>query len=112
MTISDLCSLSLSCRDCEFYGACIYTNDELFGRQLYDLDEKTDERITKVIIKTARRLEDKEKIIKLKDRTLTNKEWVDLLQRNFNVSRTVAKEMLHGIMTVKQYDNFKKQFIH
>jgi Zn-dependent peptidase ImmA (M78 family) len=41
---------------------------------------------------------------------MTNKEWVDLLQKEFNVSRTVAKEMLHGLMTVKQHDNFIRQF--
>lgn len=58
MTIKDLCSLTFKCRDCEYYGACIYTNDEIFGRQLYDLDEETNKRITKSIIETAKLLQE------------------------------------------------------
>lgn len=57
MTIKELCGLSLNCRDCEYYGACIYTNDEIFGRQLYDIDEETNKRITKSIIETAKALQ-------------------------------------------------------
>ncbi len=30
-------------------------------------------------------------------RKLTNREWIDLIAENFEVSRTVAKEMLHGM---------------
>ena len=41
---------------------------------------------------------------------LTNKEWVDLLCEQFDVSRTSAKDMLHAMMSVKKEDNFKKQF--
>lgn len=41
---------------------------------------------------------------------LSNKDWVDLLTEQFNVSRTSAKEMLHAMMSVKKEDNFKKQF--
>ncbi len=41
---------------------------------------------------------------------LSNKEWIDFLVEQFNVSRTSAKDMLHGMMQVKREDNFKKQF--
>jgi len=41
---------------------------------------------------------------------LTNKEWIDLLVDQFNVSRTSAKSMLHCMMNGKREDNFKKQF--
>jgi len=44
------------------------------------------------------------------ERKLTNKEWVDFLSKQFTVSRTSAKEMLHVMMGVKKKDNFKKQF--
>lgn len=40
---------------------------------------------------------------------LTNKEWIDLLSEQFDVSRTSAKEMLHAMMSIKEKDNFKKQ---
>lgn len=41
---------------------------------------------------------------------LTNSEWIDFLAEQFDISRTSAKEMLHGMMSVKREDNFKKQF--
>lgn len=41
---------------------------------------------------------------------LSNKEWIDLLAAQFDISRTSAKEMLHAMMSVKKEDNFKKQF--
>ena len=41
---------------------------------------------------------------------LTNKEWIDFLSKQFEISRTSAKEMLHVMMSVKKEDNFKKQF--
>lgn len=41
---------------------------------------------------------------------MTNKEWIDLLSKEFNVSRTSAKEMLHLMMSVKKEDNFKRLF--
>ncbi len=41
---------------------------------------------------------------------LTNKEWVDFLSKQFAISRTSAKEMLHVMMSVKKNDNLKKQF--
>ena len=41
---------------------------------------------------------------------LTNLEWIDFLCKQFNISRTSAKEMLHAMMSVKKEDNFKKQF--
>lgn len=42
---------------------------------------------------------------------MTNREWVDLFQVQFNVSRTVAKEMLHMCMAVKKQDDIFKQFL-
>jgi len=41
---------------------------------------------------------------------MTNKEWIDLLSKEFNVSRTSARDMLHALMTIKRYDNFKRSF--
>lgn len=34
---------------------------------------------------------------------MSNKEWIDLISKEFNVSRSVAKEMLHSMMVKKQY---------
>ena len=41
---------------------------------------------------------------------MSNKEWVDFLSEQFTVSRTSAREMLHGLMKCKAEDNFKKQY--
>lgn len=41
---------------------------------------------------------------------LTNREWKDFLSEQFGVSKTSAKEMLHGMMRWKKEDNFKRQF--
>ena len=41
---------------------------------------------------------------------LTNKEWIDFLSEQFDISRTSAREMLHGMMQWKKEDNFKKTF--
>lgn len=41
---------------------------------------------------------------------LSNREWIDFLVEQFNVSRTSAKSMLHCLMQGKREDNFKKQF--
>ena len=46
----------------------------------------------------------------IKPVTLTNAEWIDFLSKQFDISRTSAKEMLHVMMRVKWEDNFKKQF--
>lgn len=36
---------------------------------------------------------------------MTNKEWTDLLSKEFRVSRTTAKNMLHVLMTIKKSIN-------
>ena len=41
---------------------------------------------------------------------MTNREWIDLLSKEFSVSRTSARDMLHALMTIKRYDNFKRGF--
>ena len=41
---------------------------------------------------------------------LTNAEWKDFLSVQFGISKASAREMLHGMMSVKREDNFKKQF--
>ena len=41
---------------------------------------------------------------------MTNREWIDLLSKEFAVSRTSARDMLHALMTIKRYDNFKRTF--
>ena len=46
----------------------------------------------------------------LKVKGLSNPEWIDFLSKQFNVSRTSAKEMLHIMMSVKKEDNLKRQF--
>ena len=43
-------------------------------------------------------------------KAMSNKEWVDFLVSQFDVSRTTAKDMLHSLMCCKREDNFKKQF--
>lgn len=43
-------------------------------------------------------------------RKMTNKEWVDFLVQQFDVSRTTARNMLHGLMKMKKYDNINKMF--
>lgn len=39
---------------------------------------------------------------------MTSKEWIDFLVEQFDVSRTSAKEMLHGMMEYKKIDNIKR----
>ena len=41
---------------------------------------------------------------------MTNRQWVDFLSAQFDISRTSAKEMLHVMMRWKKEDNFKKMF--
>lgn len=41
---------------------------------------------------------------------MTNQEWIDLLSKEFNVSRTSARDMLHALMVIKRHDNFKRTF--
>lgn len=41
---------------------------------------------------------------------MTNREWIDLLSKEFSVSRTSARDMLHAVMNIKRYDNFKRLF--
>ena len=49
-------------------------------------------------------------VFKKQPERMTNKEWIDLLSKQFNVSRTSARDMLHALMTIKGYDNFKRGF--
>ena len=42
---------------------------------------------------------------------MTNKQWIDFLCFQFDISRTVAKKMLHVMMEVKRRDNIMKQFL-
>lgn len=41
---------------------------------------------------------------------LSNKDWIDFLSKQFSVSRTTARGMLHSLMMWKASDNFKKEF--
>jgi hypothetical protein len=41
---------------------------------------------------------------------MTNREWIDLLSEEFNVSRTSARDMLHALMVIKKQDNFKRMY--
>ena len=41
---------------------------------------------------------------------MSNRQWIDFLSAQFDISRTSAKDMLHGMMCWKKEDNFKKKF--
>ena len=41
---------------------------------------------------------------------MSNGDWINFLVRKFDVSRTIAKEMLHSMMEWKKTDRFNKQF--
>jgi hypothetical protein len=43
-------------------------------------------------------------------RKLSNREWKDFLSQQFDISKTSAREMLHGMMRWKKEDNFKRTF--
>ena len=51
-----------------------------------------------------------EKLPSVQPERMTNRQWVDFLSAKFDISRTSAKEMLHGMMQWKKEDNFKKLF--
>lgn len=42
---------------------------------------------------------------------MTNKEWIDLLSKEFQVSRTVAKKMLHEVEVIKTQDTLFKKML-
>lgn len=48
-------------------------------------------------------------IYEMTTRKMNNKEWVDFLTKQFDVSRSTAKDMLHAMMKIKKKDNLKKQ---
>lgn len=35
---------------------------------------------------------------------MTNKQWIDLLSKEWNVSRTCAKEMLHTLFEIQKFN--------
>lgn len=43
------------------------------------------------------------------EKHMTNKEWIDLISEQFDVSRSVAKKMLHEMMKIKQLDTAIKK---
>lgn len=49
-------------------------------------------------------------LIQLEYRKLSNKEMIDFLVKQFDISRSLAKYMLHVMMSVKREANFKKRF--
>lgn len=71
----------------------------------YDQEQHCCHRFTKVIRNTVEELKTTQF-----ERKMSNKEWIDFLVCQFDISRTSAKEMLHGMMQWKKEDNFKKQF--
>ena len=74
-----------------------------YTRYSAQLDERTR---LKQMIADAPTIEPERK----KGERMSNREWVDFLSEQFNVSRTSAREMLHGLMKWKAEDNFKKQY--
>lgn len=51
-----------------------------------------------------------DKLPSVQPERMTNRQWVDFLSAQFDISRTSAKEMLHGMMRWAKEDNFKKMF--
>ena len=51
-----------------------------------------------------------EPTIKPERKKMSNKEWVDFLSDQFCISRTSARNMLHGMLKWKEWDNFKSQY--
>ena len=47
-------------------------------------------------------------LMKLPQNRLTNKEWIDFLAAQFDISRTSAKDMLHGMMWIKRREKIKR----
>ena len=41
---------------------------------------------------------------------MSNKDWIDFLCEQFDISRTSARDMLHEMMKCKKEDNFKRVF--
>ena len=41
---------------------------------------------------------------------MTNQEWIKFLCEHWNVSKTIAKEMLHEMHRLKRIDKFNKEF--
>lgn len=41
---------------------------------------------------------------------MSNKDWINFLCEQFDISRTSARDMLHGMMNYKKEDNFKRLF--
>jgi hypothetical protein len=41
---------------------------------------------------------------------MSNKDWIDFLCEQYDISRTSARDMLHGMMKCKKEDNFKRIF--
>lgn len=71
----------------------------------YDQEKHCCHRYSKVIRDTVAEIGQEPKTGQM-----TNSEWIEFLSKQFDISRTSAKEMLHGMMSVKKEDNFKKQF--
>ena len=42
---------------------------------------------------------------------MTNVEWIDLLAKEWNISRSVAKEMLYQMYQVKRIDGLRKEWL-
>ena len=43
---------------------------------------------------------------------MTNEEWIDLLSKEWSVSRSMAREMLHRLYQVKRLDTLRKECHH
>lgn len=63
-----------------------------------------------LIIEPERIIEHFEQMPSAHPERMTNRQWIDFLSVQFDISRTSAKEMLHGMMQWKKEDNFKKMF--
>jgi hypothetical protein len=77
---------------------------------LYDdeHEEYRDERMT--IAECLDRFTDKGCPTGDEPRKLSNREWKEFLAKQFSISKTSAREMLHGMMRWKKEDNFKRTF--
>lgn len=61
-------------------------------------------------VETDGAIKDVNNLPSLQSERMTNKDWIDFLSEQFNVSRTSARAMLHGLIRCKAEDNFKKRF--
>ena len=85
-------------------------NDLISRKAVLSLPRKTTRNFFGEIVEESIDVADIEALPFAQPERMTNRQWVDFLSAQFDISRTSAKEMLHGMMRWKKEDNFKKMF--